>query len=112
MRVYLHSDNAEQQSRYVVTISPAGDTDFVASADVIKDWTFADGRPKQFEVIFAYGVATVADEIGKYMVARGIAHRTRLFRAVQKLFTREGNPIEEVYDEHGRPVMFGGEARA
>lgn len=106
MRIYLHSDNAEKQERYPVNVAPAGDVDFVASKDVIADWAFADGRPKQFEIIFRYGIADVADELGKYMTARGIAHRSRLIRRVRQLFNKDGTPIDEVYDERGAPVLL------
>lgn len=105
MRVFLHSDNAERQARYIVTVSPAGDTEFVAPADVLKEWALADGRPKQIEVAFEFGAAKVSDELGRYMVARGIAHRTRLLRKVRQLFNREGQPIE-AFDEHGQPFTL------
>lgn len=106
MRVFLHSDNAERQRNYTVTVSPAGDTDFVAPADVLKEWALADGRPKQIEVHFKFGAADVPDELGKYMVAREIAHRTRLLRKVRQLFNAKGEPLGEVFDAHGIPVVL------
>jgi hypothetical protein len=56
MRIYLHGDVAEKSARYVVTISPAGDTEFVGG-ELPAAWTHADGRPKQFEISFAFGAA-------------------------------------------------------
>ena len=52
MRFYLHSDASRKSARYVVTIAPAGDADFV-SGEVPATWTLADGRPKHFEISFA-----------------------------------------------------------
>jgi hypothetical protein len=62
-------------------------------------WTFAGGRPKQFEIAFAFGAAEVRDDLGRYMVERGIAHKRRMLRKVRQLFDRLGKPLEEVLDE-------------
>lgn len=104
MKVYLHSDNAERSSRYPVHICPAGDTDFVKSADVLEEWRLADGQPRQFEIIFKNGVAEVETSLGKYMVARGIAAPSRLVRVLRQLFTQDGKPVD-VSVEDGELVL-------
>jgi hypothetical protein len=108
MKVYLHSDAAEEAARYVVTIAPAGDTDFVSGA-IPDSWKHADGRPKQIEIVFAFGAADVSDENGRYMVARGIAHSNRMLRKVRQLFDRFGKPLEEVFDETGKRIFLKGQ---
>jgi hypothetical protein len=108
VKVYLHSDAAERAKRYIVTIAPAGDTDFVGG-EIPAAWTYADGRPKQFEIDFAHGVAEVNDELGRYMVDRGIAKRHRMLRKVRQLFDRTGRPIEEVFDNVGNRIFLEGQ---
>jgi hypothetical protein len=108
MRIFLHGDAAEKSARYVVTISPAGDTDFVGG-ELPAAWTLADGRPKQFEIAFAFGAAEVQDDLARYMVDRGIAHKHRMLRKVRKLFDRFGKPLEEVFDERGQRVLLEGQ---
>jgi hypothetical protein len=125
MRVYLHSDMAEKQASYVVNIAPAGDTLFHKPDDYHKgdkksadrasfpsDWSHADGDAKQFQITFVFGVADVDDQIGKYMVARGIAKSNRMLRRVKQLFDRHGHPIEEVFDSEGKRILFDTEAAA
>jgi hypothetical protein len=92
MRVYLHSARAESCAAYRVTVSPAGDSTF--TKDIRPEWRHADGSPKQFELSFSYGAAEVDDALGKYMVARGIAHKGRLARRLQLLFTADGRPVD------------------
>jgi hypothetical protein len=107
MRIYLHSDNAEKSPRYLVTVSPAADTAFLRGDEILKDWTLADGTPKQIEVLFSFGYADVPDELGRYMTKRGIAHRTRILRVIRKkLFDRHGKEIDEVFDAAGQPIML------
>lgn len=104
MKVYLHSDNAERSSRYPVHVCPAADVDFVKSEHVLDEWKLADGKPRQFEIIFKNGVAEVEDPLGKYMVARGIASSGRLVRVLRQLFTQDGKPVN-VSVEDGELVM-------
>jgi hypothetical protein len=68
----------------------------------------ADGSARQFEIVFSYGKAEVRDDLARYMVARGIAHKTRLLRKVQKLFDRFGQPLDEVFDERGQRILIAG----
>ena len=109
MRIYLYSDAAEKAARYVVTIAPAGDAEFVGN-HVPAEWKLADGRPKQFEIVFSYGVAEVPDDLGRYMVKREIAHRrNRVLRKVRQFFDRSGKPLD-VFDANGNRVFVEGQA--
>jgi hypothetical protein len=116
MRVYYHSERAQSSASYPVTVSPAGDTAFVKGVDVLEDWRLADGRPKQFEIVFKFGAAEVDDALARYMVTRGIAHKHRnwlgsikkLFGAdAPQLFDAGGKPIE-AFDRDGRPIVLDG----
>src|SRR5436309_2722165 len=98
MRVYLHSDRAEKAKSYIVTVAPAADCDFVLG-EVPVSWLHPDGSAKQIEVAFAFGAADVDDQLGVYMVKRGIAQRTRLVRAMRQFFTKGGQPVDELFDE-------------
>jgi hypothetical protein len=42
--------------------------------------------------------AEVRDDLGRYMVERGVAHRHRMLRKVRQLFDRFGKPLEEVFE--------------
>ena len=112
MIIYLHSDNAESAARYRVTVAPAGDTSFVkgGAEGYPKEWVHADGAPKQIEVNFSFGRAEVDDSLAKYMIARGIVHKSRMLRKVRQLFDRFGNPIDEVFDASGQRLMLDAEA--
>ena len=114
MRIFLHSDAAEKAARYVVTIAPAGDVEFVKPSDMpqgqFDSWALADGRPKQFEIVFAFGAAEVRDDLARYMVDRGIAHKHRMLRKVRQMFDRFGKPLEEVFDERGERILLEGQA--
>jgi hypothetical protein len=107
MRVYLHSDRAEKNKSYSVTVAPAADCDFVMG-EVPASWLHPDGSPKQIEIVFSYGVATVEEQLGVYMIKRGIAQRTRLIRAVRQFFDRAGRPIDELFDDKGVPLVLDG----
>jgi hypothetical protein len=76
MKVYLHSERAEQSDEYPVRVSPAADREFVSKecVEANKDWEHADGTPRQYEIKFCKGYAEVEDSVGKYLIARGIAH--------------------------------------
>lgn len=110
MRIFLHSTRAEASPSYIVTVAPAAD-DFVKSEHAIADWKTPEGNPKQIEVVFQYGAAEVPDALGKYIVSRGIAQKTRLVRQVRQLFDAAGRVIHGgVFDEHGAPVALAGDA--
>lgn len=68
MKVYYHGRSANHRM-YVV---PAHDYPHVGA------WREQDGRNKQFEVHFIDGVADVEDNLGEYMIEKGIASASRI----------------------------------
>jgi hypothetical protein len=108
MRVYLHSDRAEKTPKYPLTVSPAGDKGFLKSKGmhVLPEWVHPSGEPVQIELLFDYGSAEVPDALAKYMIERGIAHRGRMLRRIAQLFNAKGEPLNEVFDRHGAPVIL------
>ncbi len=46
------------------------------------------------------------EDLGRYLIERGIAQRSRMLRKVRQLFDRFGKPLTEVFDEHGVPVTM------
>jgi hypothetical protein len=46
VKVYLHSDRAERNAKYPVTVAPPADTGFVVEADVPANWRHAGRRGK------------------------------------------------------------------
>lgn len=104
MKVYLHSTRAEASKVYPMHLAPADDVLFVSNGDSLDSWKNQDGTAKQIEINFAYGAAEVPDELGNYMIARGIAHKSRLLRRISKLFDRNGQPIEAVFDADGKRI--------
>lgn len=106
MKIYLHSENAEKSPKYPVIVSPAGDDEFVSSENCLKEWRNAKSDPVQFHINFVYGAADVESSLAKYMVDRGIAHKNRILRRVQKLFDAAGKAIGDVFDQHGQRVLL------
>lgn len=106
MKIYLHSENAEKSAKYPVIVAPAGDDEFVSSENCLREWRNAKGDPVQFHVDFVFGVAEVQDELANYMVARGIAHRSRVLRRVQQLFDSAGKALGDVFDRHGQRILL------
>jgi hypothetical protein len=105
MRVFLYSDNAEKSAKYTAHVCPAGDKDWEGySADMPASWTERDGNRKRFEIRFTWGAAEVPDELGRYMIERGIAHKSRAMRRVKQLFDDAGNAVNELFDADGRSV--------
>lgn len=93
MIVYLHgSPDKLPTQEHTVFICPAVDVkrDFITDAkgkktdkraDPPADWMEeVDGqmKPRQIPVVFRFGQAEVDDQIGRYMLARGLAMPTRL----------------------------------
>lgn len=112
MKIYLHSDRAEKSKVYPMHLAPAADSLFVSDGEAPQSWKNADGSAKQIEVNFSFGSAEVPDELGRYMVARGIAHKSRLLRKISQLFDRDGQPISEVFDANGMRIDLDAPSQA
>jgi hypothetical protein len=87
MIVYLHgSPDKPPVAEHTVIVCPAVDVRQPVGtdgkrADPPADWVdYVDGetKPKQIPVKFFHGQAEVPDLLGKYMVERGLAQKTRL----------------------------------
>lgn len=110
MKIYLHSESAEKSAQYPLIVSPAGDQEFVTAEDAKnKGWFNAKGDAIQYQVDFVYGVAEVETSLGRYMVDRGLAHKSRIIRRVSQLFDAAGNAIGAVFDRHGQRVLLEGD---
>jgi hypothetical protein len=44
----------------------------------VSDWKDAAGKPATFTVEFKYGVADVTDQLGKYLLDKGLAKRSQI----------------------------------
>jgi hypothetical protein len=106
MKVYLHSESAERSAKYHLFACPAGDNEFVRLDDCPREWFMPDGETRRnIPVAFEFGACEVPDSLGKYLIARGVAHKSRLARKVRQFFDAAGKVIGGgVFDEHGRPM--------
>ena len=76
MNVYLHgSDGQPPPARHVVIMTPAA---HLAGQELPSEFVEADGKPRNFEILFVHGKAEVSDALGKYMIAQKLAEKTRL----------------------------------
>ncbi len=57
--------------RHIVFIQPGNDYP-------ISDWLDGDRRPRLFQIVFMAGVAEVPDNLGQYMIDKGLAQTTAL----------------------------------
>ena len=69
MRVHLHGTRP-RAGRHTLFVAPA--------ADGAEDAAFRDasGKPLTIAVVFEAGRASVPEPLGRYLVARGLAHAT------------------------------------
>lgn len=68
MQVYYHGRSLNHR----IFVTPAHDYPNVNS------WREEDGRGKQFEVHFKNGVADVDDNLGLYMIEKGLVSKTKI----------------------------------
>lgn len=45
----------------------------------VSNWKDGEGRPIMMVVVFEFGTATVTRQLGRYLIAEGLARRSRLF---------------------------------
>ncbi len=69
MFVYLHGAR-QQAGRHTLFVAPGAE---IATAE----WRTPEGKPVTFPVVFEDGRASVPEPLGRYLVARGIAHAAR-----------------------------------
>ena len=89
MFVYLHGER-EIIGRHKVYVCPAADKEGLAGSEAPAEWfeagTLADGKPvpRSFTLVFMGGRCEVDENMGRYLVKRGIAHK----HAASGLITR------------------------
>lgn len=66
-----------KKATHTMYVCPAGDKDFV-KGEVPSDWVDDENKPKTFQVEFKRGKAEVDDNLGDYMIKRGLARKTKL----------------------------------
>jgi hypothetical protein len=109
MKVYLYSDRAEQSAKYTVHAAPAGDVEFTGghAGSMPTSWFERDGTtPKRFEINFKFGAAEIPDDLAKYMLDRGLVHKSRAMRKIRQLFDAAGNAVTELFDADGKRVSM------
>jgi hypothetical protein len=85
MFVYLNGDVPRGHPNYQLRVAPAADPGYVSKVEMPSAWKEADGSARQIDVIFAYGKAAVDDNLGDYLVTRGICERSKLVKVVRNL---------------------------
>ena len=70
MIVYLPAD------AHTLYVCPAGD--MTVGDEIPAEWVDADNNPLTFEIAFRGGCAEVADSVGRYLLAKKLANKTRL----------------------------------
>ena len=76
MKVYTTGEKSSVQSNYFLSICPG--EHLGAEAAETSDWFNDKNQPLQFHIEFKHGIADVPDSIGKYLVAHGLAAKSRL----------------------------------
>lgn len=81
MYVFIHGDGVRPPPEtHVMFLTPAA---HLENTELPASFVDTMNRPKSFEAEFIHGRAEVNDELGRYMVKNGLAHKTgtQLFRA-------------------------------
>lgn len=73
MFVYL----PHKKANHTVHICPAGDKDFI-KGEIPSDWVDDENKPRTFIITFVHGKAEIDDKLGKYMIERGLARKSKL----------------------------------
>lgn len=75
MRVYLTGERQKSQPVHRMLVAPAAD---LRGQEVPVDWVDDENTPVTLTVEFHFGVAEVDTGLGKYLVSRGLAARSKL----------------------------------
>lgn len=78
MKVYRTGERDPHRPSFFLFVAPAAD---VAAEDCPSEWKTADGKPLNIEVEFKFGCAEVPSNLGKYLIAQGLAHKSALIVA-------------------------------
>lgn len=74
MNVYLHGER-QRRGEHLVRVCPGRDP-AVLAGEMPSEWRGEDGEPVDIVIRFENGRAHVADNLGRYLLAAGIAHKT------------------------------------
>lgn len=75
MKIYAKGERATEVKAFLQHVAPGADPE---GYDGPAEWWDAERNPVTFPVAYAFGVAEVPDELGKFMIAKGYAKRTAL----------------------------------
>jgi hypothetical protein len=75
MIVYATGEKARAQKSFVLAICPAR---HLEGAEMPAEWVTETNEPREMQVEFTYGRAEVPDNIGRYLLAHGLASKTTL----------------------------------
>lgn len=75
MRVYLTGERHRAQPIHRLIVSPAAE---IKNEEVPREWVSDQNEPVPITVEFAFGVAEVPTNMGKFLVSRGLAAKTQL----------------------------------
>lgn len=69
MKVYYHGRSLKHR----LYVQPA-----INNPDAPSEWKENDGKAKQMEVLFENGVADVPENLGKYLIDKQLASKTKI----------------------------------
>lgn len=72
MKVYL--SGGTKAPSHMMHVAPAADV----KGEVPAEWVNANNEPLNITIDFHFGVAEVPDDLGKYLLSRGLALKSRL----------------------------------
>jgi hypothetical protein len=71
--VFIHGDGERPPpAMHFMMATPAADI----QGEVPASWVDTLNRPKEFQLQFVHGRAEVDDELGKYLIKKGYAHKS------------------------------------
>ena len=87
MKIYI-GGKARENPRHSMHVCPAADKSFV-KGEVPTEWVNDLNEALTFSIDFAFGQAEVPDHLGRYLVDRGLAHKTPMFRPDEARLLRQ-----------------------
>lgn len=76
MKVYIPTDRNRPTS-HTIYCTPGGDVEF-CKGDVPSEWKDQEGNALSIPVTFKNGMADIPNNLGDYLIARGLARKTKL----------------------------------
>ncbi len=79
MFVYLTGSKERANPKHTLRVCPGGT---MREGEVPSEW-MENGAPKRFEIPFVHGRASVDEQLGKWLIEKGIVQRSNLIRATK-----------------------------